>query len=47
MSLDDKLEKNAEVVGLWVEQFFNDKKFVWETPRTIESLDSQKVRFKK
>lgn len=44
---DDDLEHVAESIGEQIEMFFSDKKFVWETPRTAENLDSQNVRFKK
>lgn len=47
MFSDDDLEQVSESIGERVEEFFSDKKFVWETLRTVESLDSQKVRFKK
>lgn len=46
MLSDDNLEQ-TESIGERIEMFFSDKKFVWEIPRTIESLDSQNVRFKK
>lgn len=46
MFSDDDLEQVAESIGERIEIFFSDKKFVWETPRTAESLDSQNVRFK-
>jgi len=34
-------------IGERIEAFFGPKQFVWKTPRTIESLDSQVVRSSK
>jgi len=43
MSLDSCLI----FIGEKIETFFGPKQFVWKTPRTIESLDSQVVRSSK
>jgi hypothetical protein len=47
MAIDDEFEKHAESIGEYVERFFGSKKFIWETPRTKEYVNSEKCRFKR
>jgi len=49
MSLDSCLifiDRGVETFFGLIEAFFGSKRFVWKTPRTIDSLESQVVRFK-
>ena len=47
MEADEIIEKHAESIGEHIEHFLAEKEFVWETPRTRDSLNSIRSRFTK